>query len=143
MQHQVNQKLKSILLIDDSPSANFMHQVILDEIECSENLEFKKNGKEAIEFLKDCHSEECRPDIIFLDINMPVMNGWDFLVQYEQLRRSAKKDPVIIMLTASQNPSDLTKAKSFEGVKEYMMKPLRKERILEILEKELDWKKAS
>lgn len=139
----MNHKLNSILLIDDSPSANFMHQMILDDIECSERLEFKKNGKEALDFLEDCHTEECKPDVIFLDINMPVMDGWEFLAKYEQLRRSTQNDPVVIMLTASHNPKDMMRAKEFYGVKDYLTKPLRKDRILKILEKEFDWKNAS
>ena len=92
-----------------------------------------ENGLEAIEYLTNSGTFEGkreafpRPDIIFLDINMPRMNGWEFMAEYEHLPKEVKGNLIVIMLTTSQNPDDIEKAYAIEGVKKFLTKPLKSE----------------
>ena len=71
--------LKSVLLIDDDEPTNIYTRIILEEAGCTDHIHAVHSGREALKYLSETNS---RPDIIFLDINMPAMNGWDFLVEY-------------------------------------------------------------
>ena len=125
--------LKTILLVEDSPddqyiSENMFRRVLGDvEVVCA------FDGVEALELLA---SENFKPDVILLDINMPRMNGLEFLKTY-----GADADPsippVVVMLTSSEQESDKTESLSYGCVKEYVLKPIRKQDI-EMLSKMLD-----
>jgi len=80
-------KLNSFLLIDDSKSANVFNDKMIRKINCVEKIYIAENGKEALDILE----AGILPEIIFLDINMPVMNGWEFLAEYQKFDESDKK----------------------------------------------------
>ena len=123
----MRKKLKSILLVDDDEDDNFYHQMVIEDMNITENIQVARNGIQALELLND--EENTPPELIFLDINMPRMNGWEFLEEYTQLEMS-KKAKVVAMLTTSQNPLDLKKAEQFASVKCFNSKPLT-EKMLE------------
>lgn len=125
-------KLSCILLIDDDPSCNFIHERLLMRMGCTEKVEIARDGVEGLEFLR---SKNTRPDIIFLDINMPKMNGWEFLEEYQHLSEEEKSKIVIVMLTSSLNPDDRTKAESYSAVSDYDSKYLDEEAVNKILHK--------
>jgi len=75
------------------------------------------------------------PDMIFLDINMPGMNGWEFLEEYSKLDKQRQSEVIIIMLTTSDSPSDKAKAAALDIVADYKTKPLTKEMVHEIKDK--------
>lgn len=124
-------KLESILLVDDDHITNFIHQKIIDSLKCTEHMKVAKNGKEAIAYLSQESSKF--PDLIFLDINMPKMNGWEFLEAYEQLSKDSGNKSIIVILTTSQNPDDFEKAKSNPHVNLIENKPLTKDMINNIV----------
>ena len=129
-------KLKSILLIDDNASSNFLHEVILDHMNCVEHVQTCLDGREGLEFLKtkrDGHYP--RPDLIFVDLNMPVMDGWEFLKEYEQLEEAQKAVAPPILLTSSVNPLHKEKALEEHEIYEYIIKPLTGGTVKEILER--------
>jgi len=130
----MKKKLKCILLIDDDEATNFFHQIIIEQADCAEHVEVATNGKKAIEFLTRERTNNCTPDIIFLDINMPVMNGWEFLDAYEKLDAAQKSKIVLVMLTASINPDDMQKAEKRESVSGFRSKPLSVEMLNEIIQ---------
>lgn len=115
-------KLNCILLVDDDNDCNFFHKKLLKEMNCVEHIQVANDGVEALSFLKSCIAEHQKvPDIIFLDINMPRMNGWEFLEAYGKLPDTCRAKIVLVMLTTSLNPDDREKAsrlKLVNGFKE-------------------------
>ena len=94
-------------------------------------IEFALNGLEALDYLKK--ENQILPELIFLDINMPRMNGWDFLEQYKYLDTKQKARVVIMILTTSANPDDIKKAKEIEEITGFETKPLSRDIMMEIL----------
>jgi CheY-like chemotaxis protein len=128
----MRKKLNCILLVDDDPDDNFFHQIIINEMNMVDTIDIARNGIEALEYLQ---KENCiPPDIIFLDLNMPKMNGWEFLEKYKHLSKEQKAKALIIILTTSANPEHIEKAKEIEDVTGFETKPLTKEMLTEILQ---------
>lgn len=120
-------KLESILLVDDDHITNFIHQKIIDNLKCSEHVKVVRNGLEAIDYLSN--EDNPLPQLMFLDINMPKMNGWEFLDAFGELSRAGLEKTIIVILTTSQNPDDFEKAKACPYVKVVENKPLTKDMI--------------
>ena len=130
MQFTVN----CILLIEDDEATNFFHQIILKKIGFTGNVQVAKDGKKAIDYLKQAaEGKHPIPNLIFLDINMPVMNGWEFLEKYRSLPLEMITKIVVIILTSSPNPADEKKAKLFTEVAAFMQKPLTADMLLEVM----------
>lgn len=125
-------KLNCILLVDDDNDCNFFHKKLLQEMNCANSIQVATNGAEALEYLKTCNERNI-PDIILLDINMPKVNGWEFLEAYEKLPDQLKAKIVLIMLTTSLNPDDRAKAAMFACVKGFKEKYLDEDMVSKIL----------
>jgi CheY-like chemotaxis protein len=117
-------------LVDDDPDDNFYHQIIINEMNIVNYIDVAVNGIEAIAYLKK--ENRIPPDLIFLDLNMPKMNGWEFLEQYKNLSTAQKASVLIIILTTSLNPDHLKKAEEILEVTGFNTKPLSKEYLTEI-----------
>lgn len=132
-------KLPLILLIDDNTDDNYLHRRRIKKADAAERVEVCLDGKEALDFLKRMHATSehdlPHPDLIFLDINMPLMNGWEFLDEYDKLPAEMKGNPVIIMLSTSPNHNDKERAMSYSVVQEYRVKPLSEDMLWAILTK--------
>jgi CheY-like chemotaxis protein len=130
-------RIKTVLLIDDDEPTNFIHRKTLEMSGLVDNVYVAQGGSEALDFLDKCKQDQqfSIPDLIFLDINMPAMDGWEFLAHYEMLKTLRKENIVIVMLTTSLNPDDEIKAKAIKGVYGYKNKPLNKFILEEILDK--------
>lgn len=133
-------KINCILLVDDEESDNFFHEIIIRQTGVCNHIKFAIDGESALDYLiksDDPGNSEThpRPDIIYLDINMPRMNGFEFLEEYQKMDEKFKSKVVIIMLSTSLNPGDKAKAMSFNDVREFQNKPLRVENIIEVTEK--------
>jgi CheY-like chemotaxis protein len=127
-------KLKCIMLIDDNPDDNFYHERVIKRNNAAEIIISKKTGMAALEYLKSQKDGNgSHPDLIFLDINMPGMNGWEFLQEYEKLDKRLQSQAIVIMLTTSENPDDRLKALSI--VPEFKTKPLTAEILEEVINK--------
>ena len=118
------------MLIDDSSDDNFFHEREIKKADLTNLVITKNSGKEALEYLKS--RTDPRSDLIFLDINMPGMNGWEFLEEYNQLDKELQSEAIIIMLTTSDYPDDLAAAKMWSSVSDYITKPLTKEMMKDI-----------
>ena len=121
------------MLIDDSSDDNFFHEREIKKTNLSNIIITKSSAKMALEYLFS--REEPHSDLIFLDINMPGMNGWDFLEEYNKLDKEFQSHAIIIMLTTSDNLDDLSRSKTWSIVSDYITKPLTKEMIRIIHEK--------
>ncbi len=129
----MKKKLECILLIDDDHEDCYFHQYVINKMDITNSIKTAANGLEALEFLKK--ENQVIPELIFLDINMPKMNGWEFLEQYKHLDPKQKAKITILMLTTSANPADVKRAEEMEDVTGYRCKPLSVEMLTEILEK--------
>jgi CheY-like chemotaxis protein len=115
------------MLIDDNPDDNFFHIREIKKNNLDNIVITKNSGTEALEYLKSNRDECHHPDLIFLDINMPGMNGWEFLQEYNQLDKKLQCQAIVIMLTTSENPDDEARAKTWSFVSDYITKPLTQE----------------
>ena len=120
------------MLIDDDADDNYFHQVILKKMDITDHIEVAESGPEALEYFK---KENPVPDIIFLDINMPGMSGWDFLDEYKKLTAGERKTVIIVMLTTSISPADKEKAAQISEITSFQSKPMTKEMLKDILER--------
>lgn len=117
-------KFHSVLLIDDSIPINYFHKIIVEKSGVALSCVSASNGQEALDYLQiKQDAQERFPELIFVDINMPVMNGWEFLAQFRAKHSSIAKEVVTVMLTTSINPDDKEKAKKLD-VPNYLPKPL-------------------
>ena len=127
-------KIHRVLLVDDDEDANFFQEKIIRKNNFAERVNKVCNGLEALEYLDKCiKAKDKLPEIIFLDLNMPKMDGWTFLDKYNQLSEDVKNKIVLIILTSSVNPDDAEKAKHTQQVKGYKNKFLNKNQLDEIL----------
>lgn len=132
----MKQKLKSILLVDDDDATNYLHKLIIKKADCAESVHVELNGEAAIKYLTTAlQGVYPRPELIFLDINMPLMNGWDFLEEYEKLDHAQQGGQVIVMLSTSLVASDIEKAKKYGNISEFLSKPLTQDILRNVIAK--------
>lgn len=130
----MREKLKCVLLVDDNDDCNFFHERLLNKIKCTEEVHISQNGEEALEYLQSVANGTCaRPAIIFLDINMPGMDGWDFLKEYGKLNEAFKAKIVLIMVSSSLNPDDRARALSYGFVNGFQNKFMSEESLNKVL----------
>jgi len=121
--------LHRVLLVDDDKTMNFLSQLVLKEMDAAEEVRVALDGQAACELIE---TDDC-PDVIFLDIRMPRMDGFEFL---EILSTKGKcKDVKVVMLTSSTRPEDQQKAFAYENVVEYFEKPLTEESVRKVVNK--------
>jgi len=122
-----------ILLIDDEPVFNFIAESHIKRIDPSAEVFSVFNGKEAITFLEDAFNGKIKtPTHIFLDLNMPIMDGFSFLTEYKKLSKAYKTDIQVIIVTSSTNLLDKARTRHFD-VNNYINKPISTEQLKYIL----------
>lgn len=136
----MSKKLNRILLIDDDEPTNVLNTTLLEEAGCAEHIEAVETAQAALRYLStecqrlDSHDCKC-PDLIFLDINMPAMNGWEFMERYSKLSEELHQRTRVVMLTTSINPEDRLKAGKIPWVADFETKPITEEKLDRILGK--------
>jgi len=134
-------KLNLVLLIDDNEDDNFFHRRAIEKAKAVKSIDVCVDGSDALDYLRNTGKylrrgeNYPRPDLIFLDINMPRTNGWEFLDEYALLDKRFVGGPIVVMLTTSLNPVDRQRAGNCSLVREFMTKPLKQETFQEILQK--------
>jgi len=137
----MSNKLNCVLLVDDNDSDNFLHKRVLLKAGIADHIEIAMNGKEAFEFLiknqngREPENAVSYPELVLLDINMPVMDGWELLEEYQKAGEIKNQKTVFIILTTSLNPTDKSRAERMLGSACFHFKPLTLEMINEIMQK--------
>lgn len=123
--------LPCIALIDDNPADNYLHERAIRRAGAAENVEVYEEAAVALEALRDGTSE---PDLILLDLNMPGMDGWEFLEAFEALPEARRQARVMVMLTTSVNPEDEARARASGVLRGFCPKPLTSDKARELVE---------
>lgn len=125
--------INTTCVIDDDPIFIYGIQRLLKINHFSENIVVYNNGKNAFDSLKEnLETKKELPELILLDINMPIWDGWQFLDEFVKLPIQQKI--VIFVVSSSVHPDDIEKAKSYELVSNFIIKPITEEKIKEGIE---------
>jgi CheY-like chemotaxis protein len=132
-------KLKAVMLIDDNEIDNLINQKMIESINLAENIFVHSGAKSALEYLRNIEkiktgSENFLPQLIFLDIDMPLMDGFQFIDEFEKLSDSTKKYCKVILLTSSLDPKDIAKSKKNTYILKYLNKPLTQENLKKLVD---------
>jgi CheY-like chemotaxis protein len=132
----INDKPVSVLLVDDDEINNFISIKLIKKALLNTEIMACLNGKFAIDQLADIQKRDPSkmPDYILLDINMPIMNGWEFLEEFKRLNIDPLGKSKIYIISSSVFSNDINKAKSYPLVKDFISKPLNVEKIKELFE---------
>lgn len=125
-------KYKCIMLIDDSDIDNMVNKHILSRNNVAENILVFTSANDALVYIEKNKTNldpSIFPSIILLDINMPIMNGFGFLLEFEKSNKELLDTIKVVMLTSSVDPNDIRKSKDFKSVKSFISKPLSLEHL--------------
>ncbi|HEY8400738.1 MAG TPA: response regulator [Cytophagaceae bacterium] len=130
------ENLNSVLLIDDDDITNIISHKLLQSLDICENVHSFSNAIDALDYIHEysARNENQSPELILLDVNMPVMSGIEFLKSWGKLNFSNRDKVVIVTLATGYDGNDIVKAKKL-GVNEFLLKPLTREGLQEILHK--------
>ncbi len=121
----MNTLVNCVLLIDDDKATNFFNGRVVAKHEDFKHVETVQSGLAALEYLKAVElNTAIKPDLIFLDINMPAMNGWEFLIEFSKLDKILRQGIKVILLSTSSNPDDVKESSKNHTVDDFINKPL-------------------
>lgn len=128
-------QLRRILLVDDDTVTNMLHRRVLERSGHVQNIDVATDGQEALDILyADLKEKRPLPELIFLDINMPGMGGFEFLERYKEMQLESDMHLIIVMLSTSLLEADHAKAEADPNVHCFCDKPLRLEKLTELVE---------
>ena len=140
----ITDRINSILLVDDNASLNMVNVRYIERLEIAQQVAEVRNGQEAIDFV--LHQNKYSkgnatflPEVIILDLNMPIMDGFEFLKKYHDIDPELQKSRIIV-LSSSNRLEEREKALAYGAVEEYWVKPITKEKWLTLKDKEVDIK---
>lgn len=117
-------KYQNVLLIDDNEIDNFINERIISTSYFAKNIIVKKSAQDALNYMKEIRNEKDLPEIIFLDLNMPVMDGFGFLQEFAKMEDKIKNHCKVVVLSSSISPEDIDRASTNPYVFKYLNKPL-------------------
>jgi CheY-like chemotaxis protein len=124
---------ETVLLVDDNDTDNFIHKRIIELAGFAKNIIVKNSGKSALEFLESNQvTPESIPGVVFLDINMPIVDGFVFLFEYDNFPEEIKQKCKIVILSSSDNKKDIDRIVDNEYVVHFITKPLSEESLEEL-----------
>tara|TARA_R110002012_G_scaffold267399_3_gene451156 strand:- start:4191 stop:4616 length:426 start_codon:yes stop_codon:yes gene_type:complete len=126
-------KVSLVMLVDDNDTDNFLSKKIMEHVNFSENILIKNTGKSALEYLHQNQNDLDKiPDIIFLDINMPIVDGFVFLYEYENFPPQLHEKVKVVVLSSSNNKRDINQFLNNRFVHQFISKPLSEKALMEL-----------
>ena len=131
--------LSNIIFVDDDPTSNYIHNLVIKKLEIKVNTYFFLNVDDAFNFLLNRELQEnvIANDIIFIDINMPVKDGWDFIQELEENVAKNEQKKIIIMMSSVINKNDADRIKEHTMIDDFMLKPFSEEMLKKIFNKHI------
>ena len=127
-------KISRSCIIDDDPIFVFGTKKVMKEVDFCDDILVYHNGEEAINGLKSMVKRgEQLPNLIFLDLNMPIMDGWDFLEDFIAIPNHNRKDVFVYIISSSIDTNDFIRARNYEIVNNYILKPVTPEDLIFVL----------
>jgi CheY-like chemotaxis protein len=127
-------KVKNLWLVDDDEIFVFLTKKTIKKTSFEGNVTVFTNGKEALDGLAGMNGEsELLPGVIFLDLSMPVMDGWEFLEEFVSMKPKFKFPITIYIVSSSVSPNEIMRAKAMEEVLDFIIKPVSREKFIEII----------
>jgi CheY-like chemotaxis protein len=129
-------KKYSIIVIEDDEVILLLTQMLLRQFEEIKVYSVLKNGEQAVKYFKENQGNESKlPDLIFLDLSMPVFDGWQFLEEYKTLQCGFSKTIHVYIISSSISPKDQSRAEEYPFITDFIVKPITEASIRGILEK--------
>lgn len=126
-------KLKQILIVDDDPVAMFIIKRIIKKVNLCHDIYAYDNPGRALEFLQaECEAKKSCPELMIVDINMPFMDGFEFLENFRKLDFDKKEEILLVMLSTSSAQRDIEKSKAYK-INAFLNKPLTEEKLLDVI----------
>ncbi len=126
--------LKQLTLVDDDEVFVFLTTKMLEKYKLVDLIKIFENGYDALVYIKEnMDNIERLPDIIFLDLSMPIMDGWQFLEEFVKINPKIGKTITIYICSSSISPDDVNRAKAINEVSDFIIKPMTKDRLVEII----------
>ncbi|SHJ74296.1 response regulator [Pseudozobellia thermophila] len=124
----------NVCIVDDDDIYQFTMKMALESLKGVERIMFFNDGAEALDFMLDnLNKEKELPDVIFLDIDMPIMDGFQFMEEYIKIKPKVGKRIVIYMVSSSVDPADIERAKKISEISDYIIKPIQEGQLKSIL----------
>ncbi|MBM6500482.1 response regulator [Flavobacterium macrobrachii] len=129
--------LRKVICIDDDPITLKLCKKVMERVEFASEINTLQNGEEAIKQFEDYEKIDTKnaPDMVFIDLNMPVMNGWEFLDEYFKREYHKKFKTHFIVLSSTIDPKDVEKSKLYSMVVDFLSKPITKTMLEELKSK--------
>lgn len=126
--------IKNLTLVDDDDVFVFLTKKTIEQTHLVDLIRVFNNGMDALNFLKENKENiDELPEIIFLDLSMPIMNGWQFLEEYTKLNPYIGKKISIYICSSSISQDDITRAKAINEVTDYIIKPIAKTKLIDLI----------
>ncbi|MGL2967442.1 response regulator [Flavobacterium sp. XGLA_31] len=126
--------IEILALVDDDETFVYITKKIIEKTNRVKEVKVFNNGLDALEYLKaNLNSAYLLPEIIFLDLSMPIMDGWQFLDEFVNMNSPVAQKIVIYICSSSISPYDITRAKSISAVSDFIIKPVTKDKFTELV----------
>lgn len=126
--------IDTLCIVDDDDVFQLLTKIIVEKTQQVQKIKIFSNGKEAIDFFYSVQNQpEKIPEVILLDLNMPILDGWGFLEEFISLKPNLGKKVTIYIVSSSIDPGDIEKARNIGEVTDYIIKPVTQEKFMNLL----------